>query len=72
MTRWKRECREVDEALLDVEHESSELGDILDDPSKSAMKKAKMEVGLKNEKEPYANIFTYQCFMFLFLANQLN
>ena len=62
----------MDEALLDVEHESSELGDILDDPSKSAMKKAKMEVGLKNEKEPYANIVTHQCFvMFLILANQV-
>ena len=71
MTRWKRECREVDEALLDVEHESSELGDILDDPNKSAMKKAKMEVGLKNEKEAYANIVTHQCFMFLILANQV-
>ena len=44
MTRWKRECREVDEALRDVENESSELGEILDDPSKSAMKRAKMEV----------------------------
>jgi hypothetical protein len=44
LTRWKRECREVDEALNDVERESSELGEILDDPNKSAMKKAKMEV----------------------------
>ena len=48
MTRWKRECREVDEALSDVERESSELGEILDDPSKSAMKKAKMEVRFLN------------------------
>ena len=44
MTRWKRECREVGEAVADVERESSELGEILDDPSKTAMKKAKMEV----------------------------
>ena len=48
MTRWKRECREVDDALLDVENESSELGEILDDPNKSAMKKAKMEVSFIN------------------------
>ena len=44
MTRWKRECRELDEALRDVERENSELGEIIDDPDKSAMKKAKMEV----------------------------
>ena len=48
MTRWKRECREVDEALSDVERESSELGEILDDSSESAMKKAKMEVRFLN------------------------
>ncbi|CAB4006965.1 dystonin-like isoform X1, partial [Paramuricea clavata] len=62
MTRWKRECREVDEALSDVERESSELGEILDDPSKSAMKKAKMEVihnGLKKVEKEYNDLPQY-------------
>ena len=44
MARWKRECREVDEGLSEVERENKELEDIADDPSKIAMQKAKLEV----------------------------
>lgn len=48
MTRWRRECLEVDEALKVVERESEELGDIEGDPSKIAMQKAKLKVRLGN------------------------
>lgn len=52
MTRWRRECRELDEALSDVEQENKELGEILDDPDKASMKKAKMEVTIKYDLNP--------------------
>ncbi|XP_028414728.1 nuclear anchorage protein 1-like isoform X2 [Dendronephthya gigantea] len=62
MTKWKRECREVDEALSDVEKESSELGEIIDEPNKTAMKNAKMQVireGLKKVEKEYNDLPEY-------------
>ena len=44
MSRWRRECTEVDHGFGVVERESEELEEISNDPSQAAMYRAKFKV----------------------------